>query len=61
MFKATRKNDNHSVAIKESIFFFEKLDVDTKQGLKDEIANMKAFPHPLMVKLIDDFIDSAGH
>jgi serine/threonine protein kinase len=22
---------------------------------------MKAFPHPLIVKIIDDFMDSAGH
>lgn len=27
----------------------------------EEIKNMKAIPHPLMVKIIDDYIDSAGH
>jgi serine/threonine protein kinase len=37
------------------------LTVDKKQGLMNEIKNMKAFPHPLIVKIIDDFLDSAGH
>ena len=27
----------------------------------EEIKNMKAFPHPFIVKIIDDFEDSTGH
>jgi len=34
---------------------------DKKQGLLEEIKNMQAFPHPLIVKIIDNFEDSAGH
>jgi serine/threonine protein kinase len=34
---------------------------DKKQGLLEEIKNMQAFPHPFIVKIIDNFQDSAGH
>jgi hypothetical protein len=27
----------------------------------EEIKNMKALPHPFIVKILDDFTDSAGH
>jgi hypothetical protein len=36
------------------------LSVDKQQGEKDEIKNMKAFPHPFIVKIIDEFLDSSG-
>ena len=61
VFRATRKHDNHSVAIKESFHIIETLSADIKQGLKEEIKIMKAYPHPFIGKLIDDFIDPAGH
>jgi serine/threonine protein kinase len=59
--RATRKHDNHSVAIKELFHIIETLSADIWQGLKEEIKIMKAYPHPLICKLIDDFIDPAGH
>jgi serine/threonine protein kinase len=37
------------------------LSADKKQGLMEEITNMKAFRHPLIVEILDDFMDSAGH
>jgi serine/threonine protein kinase len=27
----------------------------------EEITNMNAFPHPLIVKILDNFMDSVGH
>ena len=27
----------------------------------EEVANMKKFPHPFIVKILDDFTDSAGY
>ena len=32
-----------------------------KQALHEEIRIMKEHPHPFIVKVIDDFIDNAGH
>lgn len=61
MFKATRKHDNHSVAIKKSFNFFDGFSENEKKILKEEITNMTAFPHPFIAKLIDDYIDSAGY
>jgi serine/threonine protein kinase len=31
-----------------------------KQDILDEIKHMKALAHPLIVKIIDDFIDNTG-
>jgi serine/threonine protein kinase len=55
VFRATRKLDNHLVAIKRSKEPLNFLSVDKQQGEKDEIKNMKAFPHPFIVKIIDEF------
>jgi serine/threonine protein kinase len=32
-----------------------------QQAMKEEIRLMKENPHPFIVKVIDDFIDSSGH
>jgi hypothetical protein len=37
------------------------LDEREQQALLEEIKIMKENPHPLIVKVIDDFIDNAGH
>jgi serine/threonine protein kinase len=61
VFRATRRHDNYNIAIKRSIEPLELLSVDNKQGLMGEITNMNAFPHPLIVKILDNFIDSLGY
>jgi serine/threonine protein kinase len=55
-----RKHDKHAVAIKVSKEVLHLLSVDKKQALLEEIKLMKAFPHPFIVEIIDDFVDSNG-
>jgi serine/threonine protein kinase len=58
--KATRKRDNTLFAIKASYNAFKTYGVKHQQDFKDEIKLMKELPHPFIVKIIDEFIDSAG-
>jgi hypothetical protein len=37
------------------------LDDSIQQAMKEEIRLMKENPHPFIVKVIDDFLDNAGH
>jgi hypothetical protein len=39
----------------------ELLDEKEQQAVLDEIRLMKEYPHPFIVKVIDDFVDNAGH
>jgi serine/threonine protein kinase len=61
VFKGTRKFDERKVAIKVSKEVLEFLDERDKQSLKDEVRLMKENPHPFIVTIIDDFVDSGGH
>jgi serine/threonine protein kinase len=61
VFSAIRKSDKKKFAIKRSMTSVELLDKITQQALFDEIRLMKENPHPLIVKVIDDFLDSSGH
>jgi len=40
---------------------FYLLEDKEKQALLEEVRLMKEQPHPFIVKIIDDFIDNAGH
>jgi hypothetical protein len=40
---------------------FDLLEEKDQQALLEEIRLMKEQPHPFIVKIIDDFIDNAGH
>jgi hypothetical protein len=48
-------------AIKRSKVAADLLDEKKQQALLEEIRLMKENPHPFIVKVIDDFIDNAGH
>jgi hypothetical protein len=40
---------------------FDLLEEKEKQALVEEVRLMKEQPHPFIVKIIDDFLDNAGH
>jgi serine/threonine protein kinase len=61
IFRATRKHDQGVFAIKRSMLAVELLDEKEQQAVLDEIRLMKEYPHPFIVKVIDDFVDNAGH
>ena len=61
VFKGTRKFDERKIAIKISKEVLEFLDDRDKQSLYDEVRLMRENPHPFIVKIIDDFVDSGGH
>ena len=58
VFKAIRKHDQQIFAIKISKDPLFYLNDNEKRNLIEEINLMKKFSHPLIVKIIDDFIDS---
>jgi serine/threonine protein kinase len=61
VYKATRKFDDKEFAVKVSLKPFEDYGFKEKQDLENEIKLMKELPHPLIVKIIDNFINSAGN
>jgi serine/threonine protein kinase len=61
VFRAIRKHDQKRFAIKRSKIAAGLLDEREKQAFLEEIRLMKENPHPLIVKVIDDFLDNAGH
>jgi serine/threonine protein kinase len=61
VFKGTRKFDERKVAIKVSKEVLEFLEDRDKQSLYDEVRLMRENPHPFIVTIIDDFVDSGGH
>jgi serine/threonine protein kinase len=58
VFRCIRKNDQKIFAIKISKNPLFTLKDEEKQDLIEEIKLMKNFPHPFIVKIIDDFTDS---
>jgi serine/threonine protein kinase len=61
VFRAIRKHDQQEVAIKRSRDELELVDERDKQAMLEEVRLMKENPHPFIVKVIDDFLDNAGH
>jgi serine/threonine protein kinase len=61
VFIAIRKHDQKRYAIKRSKISAGLLDEREKEAFNEEIRLMKENPHPLIVKVIDDFLDNAGH
>ena len=61
VFRAVRKHDQQSFAIKRSRDPLDLLDKRWQQSAKEEIRLMKENPHPFIVKVIDDFLDNSGH
>jgi serine/threonine protein kinase len=61
VFRAIRKHDQQEVAIKRSRDELELVDERDKQAMLEEVRLMKENSHPFIVKVIDDFLDSAGH
>ena len=61
VFRAMRKHDQQVFAIKRSMSSVELLEPRQSQAVFDEIKLMKENPHPFIVKVIDDFLDNAGH
>ena len=61
IFRATRKHDQQVFAIKRSMLPVELLEEKDQQAVFEEIRLMKENPHPFIVKVIDDFLDNAGH
>jgi len=59
VFKAIRKHVQQIFAIKISKEELMYLNPNEKQDLTEEIRLMKNFPHPFIVKIIDDFIDES--
>lgn len=61
VFRVIRKHDQKEFALKRSkrpLGMYNDLD---QQALREEIRIMKDNSHPFIVKLIDDFVDNAGH
>ena len=61
IFRAIRKHDQLVFAIKRSMLPVELLEEKDQQAVFEEIRLMKENPHPFIVKVIDDFLDNAGH
>jgi serine/threonine protein kinase len=61
VFRAIRKHDQQEVAIKRSRDELELVDERDKQAMLEEVRLMKENSHPFIVKVIDDFLDNAGH
>ena len=61
VFRAIRKHDQQVLAIKRSRDQLDLLDDSIQQAMKEEIRLMKENPHPFIVKVIDNFLDNAGH
>jgi serine/threonine protein kinase len=61
VFKATRKHDHKTFAIKVSKNELFLLSEREKQSILDEVRLMKENAHPFIVKIIDDFLDSSSH
>jgi serine/threonine protein kinase len=61
VFRATRKLDQQTFAVKRSNNPVGVLDEREQQAQLEEIKIMKENPHPLIVKVIDEFLDNSGH
>ena len=61
VFRAIRKYDEKEFAVKRSIFSVKSMYPRDHQAALDEVRFMKENAHPLIVKVIDDFIDNSGH
>ena len=61
VFKAIRKHDQQVFAIKRSREELDLLEERIQKAMMEEIRLMKENPHPFIVKVIDDFLDDAGH
>ena len=48
-------------ALKRSKEPIDMLDEKDHQSMLHEIKLMKEIPHPLIVKVIDEFVDDSGH
>jgi hypothetical protein len=48
-------------ALKRSKEPIEMLDEKVRQSVLQEFRLMKEIPHPLIVKVIDEFVDNSGH
>ena len=58
VFKAQRKDDQKIFALTISREWLSNLNDEEKQDLFEEIKLMKELPHPFIVKILDDYIDS---
>ena len=61
VFIAIRKHDQKTFAIKRSKIAAPLLDKREEQAFLEEIRLIKKNPHPLIVKIIDQFLDNSGH
>ena len=61
VFRAIRRYDKQVLAIKRSKDAVELLNESEQQALLEEIMLMIEYPHPFIVKVIDYFVDIAGH
>ena len=61
VFRAVRKHDQQIFALKRSKDALDFLEEKDQQAVLEEIRLMKENPHPFIVKVIDDFLDNAGH
>ena len=61
VFRATRKHDQQVFALKRSKDAVELFEEKDQQVVFEEIRLMKEYPHPFIVKVIDDFLDNSGH
>ena len=58
VFKAIRKEDKKTCAIKISKEIFKFLNLSKQQEIIEEIKMMISLPHPLIVKILDYYLDS---
>jgi len=60
VFKATRKYDNYACCIRISLQRMFMLSDKDRFGYEESVRVQKSLKHPLIVGIIDDFIDSEG-
>jgi serine/threonine protein kinase len=61
VFRAIRKRDQENFAIKVSKDTLALLSERERQDQLEEIKLMKKYSHPLIVEVIDEFVDLGGH
>jgi serine/threonine protein kinase len=61
VFRAIRKHDQQEFALKRSKDALDFLEEIEQQRVMEEARLMKENSHPFIVKVIDDFLDNAGH
>lgn len=61
VFKATRKHDSYACCIRVGVDMMDTIAFRERFGYIESVRVQKGLNHPLIVGVIDDFIDSDSH